>query len=232
MKISNSDSWVEKTEKSQAFFNPWLLSIYDFFVFRFISPYLWGCSKNQLIDRYMELSGHTHLEIGVGTGFLLDQYNPGNIDLSLMDLSNVCLERSAKRLRRYQPTIWRKNILHPIDGVNKPFDSISINYVMHCVAGEFTHKGAAFGHLKKLLKPDGVLFGTSVMKTDESNIFALIFMWLLNKVGVFNNTGDNITELEKSLKQHFSYVVVEKKSASVMFYATDSESQFDKLMEK
>jgi len=232
MKISNSDSWIEKTEKSQAFFNPWLLSIYDFFVFRFISPYLWGCSKNLLVERYDKLSGFTHLEVGVGTGYLLNKYNPQNIDLNLMDLSSNCLERSEKRLSRYQPTLWRKNILLPIDGFDKTFDSISLNYVMHCVAGDFSHKGVAFEHLKKLLNQNGVLFGTTVMKTPESSVFASMFMWLLKKIGVFNNADDNITGLDKALKQNFTYVVVEKKSASAMFYATDSESQFNKLMKK
>lgn len=221
-----------RTRKSQRFFNPLLLSIYDFFLFNFISPYLWGCKEALLVNWYRSLCGTKHLEVGVGTGHLLDKSSPAIHRLSLMDLSVSCLDKTSKRLKRYNPNTWHKNILLPLNDVEDRFDSISINYVMHCVAGTYKTKGVSFGYLKNLLTDDGVLFGASVLRTDDSGRAARILMNLLNWTGVFNNNGDTIQDLQESLQRHFRFSKVIKRSSSALFIATDCESSFRSIEEK
>jgi len=187
---------------------------------------LWGCSKETLIKRYDSHCRTKHLEVGVGTGYLLDKCQAPIQRLGLMDLSTACLYKTGKRLKHLSPAIWRRNILEPIEVVEEKFQSLSINYVMHCIPGSYSDKGIAFKHLKNLITDDGILFGASVIKTDQSNALAVGFMGLLNKIGVFNNAQDTVEELENALRRYFKFVKVEPRSASALFIATDSETSF------
>ena len=217
---------VEKTEGSQVYFNPVSLFFYDTVVYKLVSRFFWGCSTISLVERYQKLVDARHLEVGVGTGYLIDYFNPVAIDLTLMDLSESCLKKSAKRLVRYSPKMVKNNILQEYNEPIKPFLSIGLNYVMHCVAGDFSIKSIAFKNLKLLLDDEGVLFGVTVLNTTKSSIFAKGLMYLLNKIGVFNNTLDTILDLKKGLEQHFNYVDIETSSSAVLFFATDSERAF------
>jgi hypothetical protein len=226
MNKSQSLELAHKTARSQQYFSPMSLAVYDFVLYRFISKYLWGCSGESLIARYHQLVSQKHLEVGVGTSYLLDQQNPAKIDLTLMDLSEACLVKSNKRLARYSPKLIRWNILDAMTGINARFDSISLNYVMHCVAGDFSTKAVAFKNLKALLNDSGILFGVTVLNTKKSNIVARSFMWLLNRVGVFNNENDQVDALEAGLKKYFKYVDLIQSNAAVSFLATDDELVF------
>lgn len=228
-KIAFTQEIELKTHRSQWFFNPLLLSLYDVLLFNLISPWLWGCNKDLLVSRYRELCGRRHLEVGVGTGYLLDKASPAISLLGLMDLSTTCLEKTEKRLQRYSPKTWQNNILHPLDNVGLKFDTISINYVMHCVAGNYSTKGIAFDHLKSLLNTNGVLFGTSVIRTRHSSLPARGFMYCLNRAGVFNNQQDRCQDLEQALARHFSFSSVIYRSSTALFLATDDESTFRSL---
>ncbi len=227
-KISEKLMDVERRTKiSQAYFNPVMNYFYDFFLYRFISEYFWGCKTSRLIDRYKQNAKYRHLEVGAGTGFLLDKYNPKDIDLTLMDLSQAFLEKSSRRLIRYTPNLIRQNILYDIPWGDNKFDSISVNYVMHCVVGDFKSKGIAFGNIKSLLTDNGVLYGVTVLKTPESSLLAKLFMGFLNVSGVFNCGLDNAGDLERELNKVFDYVCVDLASSAALFFATDSELEFN-----
>lgn len=216
-----------KTKISQAYFNPVMNYFYDFFLYRFVSEYFWGCKTSRLIDRYKQNAKYRHLEVGAGTGFLLDKYNPKDIDLTLMDLSQSFLDKSSRRLIRYTPKLLRQNILYDIPWRDNKFYSISVNYVMHCVVGDFKSKGIAFRHLKSLLTDDGVLYGVTVLKTPKSSFVSKLFMGLLNISGVFNCRLDNADDLERELNKVFDYVCVDLASSAALFFATDSEIEFN-----
>lgn len=213
-----------QTQTSQWYFNPLLLPMYDFFVYRFVSRYIWGCSNNLLISRYGYYVKNNHLEVGVGTGYLLHNSNPLNISLDLMDLSKTCLFQSRKRLSRYSPNIIKHNILEEPIEEDKRYDSIGINYVMHCVSGDFTEKGIVFNNLKMLLKDNGVIFGATVLKNPESSRLARVFMKLLNFIGIFNNRNDGLEDLKNSLKKYFKFVNVELKSSVALFVVSDDSN--------
>lgn len=217
---------AHKIRTSQRYFNPWLLQLYDLTLYNFISPVLWGCSKETLIKRYDSYCRDKHLEVGVGTGYLLYNCQAPIHQLGLMDLSAACLNKTRRRLKHLSPDVWRRNILEPIEGVEEKFQSLSINYVMHCIPGSYTEKGIAFKHLKQFMTDDGILFGASIVKTDQSSVLAAGFMALLNKLGVFNNTQETAEDLEDALRRHFRFVKVEPRSASALFIATDSETSF------
>jgi SAM-dependent methyltransferase len=152
---------------------------------------------------------HNHLEVGVGTGFLLNRavFDSAHPRLALMDLSRECLEKTKRKVARYAPETYIQNLLEPIDQKIDKFDSIGVNYVMHCVPGNFKEKGIAFSHMRPLLSENGVLFGTSVLSEDiHQNLLAKPFMWLMNFRAVFNNRSDNARDLKECLEANFQVI--------------------------
>jgi len=227
----NIESGTGRTNLSQRYFNPLLISLYDFSVYRIVSQYIWGCSNSLLIHRYQHYVSPHHLEVGVGTGYLIDKSNANISRLDLMDLSRACLHKSSKRLHRYYPSVIRHNVLEKPLEEDKRYDSIGINYVMHCVAGDFTDKGIVFGNLKKLLTNRGVIFGATVMKTDQSSTRANLFMWILNRIGIFNNGNDNYDDLKHELEKYFRHVRVFicEKSSVALFAVSDEQHHVHEL---
>lgn len=229
-----NNSTGKKLKASQAYFNPLLLYFYDWVVFSFVAKNIWGVSVKQLLERYEQLVRKTHLEVGVGTGYLLDKLNPVDTNIDLMDLSESCLEKTRSRLTRFKPATYIHNILEPYtnkaNNLEGRYQSLSLNFVMHCVPGDFKEKSVAFRHLKKLLADDGVLFGVSVVAQDnKANPLAKPVMWLLNAIGLFNNSNDHPGDLRSGLEVHFRYVSVKVVSASVFFIATDDENVFKEI---
>lgn len=196
-------NYSQEVARSQRYFNPFSLLIYDAVLYGVISKFAWGSSIGRLDAHYRKYASSNHLEVGVGTGYLLDRvrFESTAPRLALMDLSASCLEKTRQKVARYAPEVYTQNLLEPIAHSPAPFDSIGINYVMHCVPGSFAEKGIAFRHLTTLLSDHGVLFGTSVLSESvNKNLLARPFMWLMNAMGVFNNRRDNATELKTALE--------------------------------
>ena len=208
-----------KIEKSQQYFNKLSLFFYDAILYGVISKYAWGCSIARLDAHYARHASANHLEVGVGTGFLLNRVRfPARPRLALMDLSAECLEKTRRKVARYTPATYVQNILEPVVHQIDKFDSISINYVMHCVPGSFKEKGVAFSNLAVLLAPGATLFGTTVLSQHvHKNVLARPFMWLMNALEVFNNRNDSARELEAYLREHFQVVQFELAGVTAFF---------------
>jgi hypothetical protein len=89
-----------------------------------------------LLDLYRNNLSSRHLEAGVGTGFFIDRADPGGFEqLTLLDINQHCLARSARRLARYQPLLCEANLLAPIAVELEPADSIGLTYVPALLAG-------------------------------------------------------------------------------------------------
>ncbi len=135
-----------------------------------------------------------------------------------MDLSQACLAKTTHKLSRYAPETYLQNLLEPIRHKTAKFDSIGVNYVMHCVPGSFKEKGVAFSHLQALLADDGVLFGTTVLSDGvRKNLLARPFMWLMNYLGVFNNRRDSAGDLKHYLDIHFRVLQFEVVGVTAFF---------------
>lgn len=219
--VQQSVSASQQLINSQRFFNQVSLFFYDFLLYGFISKYAWGCAPSLLKRHYARFITANHLEVGVGTGYLLDKatFPVDHPRLVLMDFSQSCLNKTQKRLRRYQPTCYQQNILEPITEAISGFDSIGINYVMHCVPGSFKEKGIAFAHLKTLLNKGGVLFGSTVLYQGVSkNAFSQALMWFLNAIGVFLNKEDHLDDLRACLSKNFEHVEIEVQGSVAIFW--------------
>jgi hypothetical protein len=211
---------AKKTRRSQQYFNKLSLIFYDFILYGVVSKYAWGTSIQRLDAHYKKYASSNHLEVGVGTGYLLNRivFDSARPRLALMDLSVACLDKTKRKLSRYAPETYIQNLLEPLQQTIPAFDSISINYVMHCVPGSFKEKGIAFAHLKPLMSQDGVLFGATVLSQQVSkNVLAVAAMWLLNFLGVFNNRKDNAQDLKGCLDENFQVIEFEVIGVTAFF---------------
>jgi hypothetical protein len=192
--------------KGAAAYTPLALAFYDLAVLGFSNSFVWRCSSHVLLDFYNQHISDKHLDIGVGTGYFLDRCRfPSTAPkIALFDLSPHSLAKSANRLRRYNPSCHMGNALQCIDIGVSGFDSISLNYLLHCLPGNLASKGIVFEHAKPLLRDGGVIFGSTILGEGvRHNPLAKRLMKIYNAKGIFSNLSDRQSDLEAGLKAHF-----------------------------
>lgn len=182
------------------------LKFYDVVVLRIFNRLIWQCPSRNIQQMYQRHVSNNHLEVGVGTGIYLQhcRFPSENPRLGILDLNPHCLDVAARRLARYRPEIYRKNLYEPMI-LNAPaFDSIGLNYVLHCLPGNFETKSVVLAHLKKLLNPGGVIFGATLLGKDVDHPWqAKIAMRIFNDQKIFSNRQDSLAELKTILAGEF-----------------------------
>lgn len=220
-----SDIAVEEelsVHAGQAVYSRPMLRFYDLLVFRYNLPVLWRCSKDRLLQLYDENAGTRHLDIGVGTGYLIDKCHfPSKApEITLMDLNRNSLSFTARRLERYSPRIHRANVLEPWRLSERTFDSVAMVSLLHCVPGTLRSKAIAFSHAQSALVPEGSLFGATVLGTEADHTrHSERVMKRFNRRGVFSNLEDRREDLEASLADVFATYEVEVQGSVALFTA-------------
>ena len=211
---------AEQTNLGQAAFTKDRLAAYDLLVLDLTCRLIWRCSSEHVLALYQKHLSGNHLEVGVGTGFFLDRcsFPASRPRLALLDLNSNCLEHAGQRVARYNPETYQANVLAPIEIDARRFDSVCLNYVLHCLPGALPEKGIVFAHLKALLNPGGVLFGSTVLQGGVHRTApAKLFMRWLNARGVFCNKRDELDGLVRALEQHLTDVRVEVVGSVALF---------------
>lgn len=212
----------EQVEAGQAAYTPGMLSIYNFLILRVIVPYIWKCPVDNVIKLYNNNITSNHLEIGVGSGYFLEncKFPSDNPRLALMDLNPNSLKFTARRVSRYKPEVYRANILEPIETDMEKFDSVAINAVIHCLPGTMSTKLVVFDHIKSLLNPGGVVFGSTILNIGvKQNWLTKRFMKNFNERKIFCNLKDDLSTLEEGLAKRFSKSEVRVIGTAALFRA-------------
>jgi 2-polyprenyl-3-methyl-5-hydroxy-6-metoxy-1,4-benzoquinol methylase len=206
----------------QAVYTRRTLDLYDVVVLGLSNALIWKCPTRRLLDHYNENVAAKHLDVGVGTGWFLDHcsFPSGGPEITLLDLNTACLERASARIRRYAPKTVHANILEPVEVEAGPFDSIGLNYVLHCLPGNLSQKAIVFDHLKPLLTQGGVVFGSTLLAegVDRSRA-AQALMRFYNKKGIFSNRQDSVEDLRRELETRFEDVRIETVGCAALFVA-------------
>ena len=149
----------------QAVYTKRVLRAYDFIVLGVSNRLLWKCPTQRLIEHYNKHLTANHLDVGVGTGYFLDncRFPSPTPRIALMDLNQNTLDFSTARIKRYKPKTYCRNVLAPIHIDAAKFDSVGANYLIHCIPGSIKSKSVAFDHLKALMNPNAVLFGATLL---------------------------------------------------------------------
>ena len=202
-----------------------VLSLYDPVVLGLSNTYLWRCPTRELLRFYDEHVSDRHLDVGVGSGYFLDRcrFPVAHPTLALLDFSEGSLRFTEHRVRRYAPVSYRADILQPLAPAAidlAPFRSIGLNYVLHCLPGDLPYKARVFGHLRGLLAPGGVLFGSTILgRPAPHGLLARRLMALYNRRGIFSNQHDTREALEQVLAAHFSQHEICVRGSVALFVA-------------
>jgi 2-polyprenyl-3-methyl-5-hydroxy-6-metoxy-1,4-benzoquinol methylase len=202
----------EQVLAGQAVYTKQTLRAYDFVVLTVSNALIWSCPTARILEHYNTYVSANHLDVGVGTGYFLDrcQYPAAKPRVGLMDLNPSALEFASRRIARYRPETYQRNVLEPVALEAPKFDSVGINYLLHCLPGTLESKAVVFDHVKALVHPDAVVFGSTILQGGvRRNAAARRLMEFYNRKGVFTNRHDSLDGLRSELKQRFKEVSVE-----------------------
>lgn len=216
---------VNDTPRARGFrgyehYSPLVLGIYDWWVHWMNNRFFWHCPTSRLILHYQRHVTANHLEIGPGTGYLLDRCGlpGGEPRLVLCDMNAHCLAKAGRRLARYHPALLRRDALSPIEDFGECFDSAGMNYVLHCLPGDMVTKREVFAHIAACLNPGGVCFGSTLLSIGvPMSPQGRLQSWLLNLAGSFCNREDSLSGLDAALRSEFADVQIEVHGCVALF---------------
>lgn len=205
----------------QAPYTPLTLAAYDLWVTHLSNRLFWQCPNAEILALFERNVSANHLDVGVGSGFYLARahWPVERPRLVLMDLNENSLAHAARRVAHLQPETLRANVLDPLPDI-APFDSVSLNYLLHCLPGTMASKAVVFENLKAVLNPGGVVFGSTILhKGVERNPLARGVMALYNRRRFFTNTADDLRTLEAALHENFADVELRVRGCVGLFAA-------------
>lgn len=211
---------AEQITAGQAIYGKRVLAGYDFVVLGVSNRFIWKCPTRRLLAHYDKYITANHLDVGVGTGYFLDNchFASPTPRVALLDMNQNALDWAARRITRYRPETFLRNVLEAISIDAAKFDSVGVNYLLHCLPGSIESKAMAFDHLKTLMNPDAVLFGSTLLQGGVTRSwFARRLMDVYNRKGIFSNQHDNLDGLTRALTQRFREVSVEAIGSAALF---------------
>jgi hypothetical protein len=212
----------EDIEAGQAVYTPRVLRLYDLLVLGLSNRFIWKCPTPRLLAFYDAHVTGNHLDVGVGTGYFLDRchFPAASPRVALMDLNENALRFAANRIARAAPKTFRRNVLEPIVFDAEPFDSIGVNYLLHCLPGAIEEKAIVFDHLRPLMRDGAILFGSTLLQGGVArSAAARRLMAFYNAKGVFSNARDDLDGLRSALEARFRDVSIEVVGCAALFSA-------------
>ncbi len=200
---------TKQIQAGQAVYTPRTLRAYDFIVLGVSNRMIWKCPTSHLLEHYNKHVTDNHLDVGVGSGYFLDRCRFGSSSprVALMDLNADALDFASSRIRRYQPETYRRDVLKPLSLDCDKFDSIAVNYLIHCLPGAMLTKSVIFDHLAEIMNSGAVIFGSTLLQGGvQRGWTAKRLMQFYNDKGIFTNTNDSLGDLESALQSRFCNV--------------------------
>jgi 2-polyprenyl-3-methyl-5-hydroxy-6-metoxy-1,4-benzoquinol methylase len=212
----------EEIEAGQAVYSKEYLYIYDTLVLGLANRFVWRCPTQRILNLYDRHVTANHLDVGIGTGYFLDRckFPTASPRVTLIDLNATSLQFSARRIARYRPETYLRNILEPLALDIERFDSVEISYLLHCLPGSMPAKGMVLDHLKALMNTNGVLFGATIVQDGiQRNFAARPIARMANLMGIFSNGLDYLDGLKTALTQRFRDVSIDLSGCAALFSA-------------
>tara|TARA_Y100001933_G_scaffold265240_1_gene337787 strand:- start:785 stop:1693 length:909 start_codon:yes stop_codon:yes gene_type:complete len=220
--MTATSSQAIDTHAGQAVYSPFVLKLYDAWVLGISNRLIWKCPTKHLLAMYQQHVTSNHLDVGVGTGYFLKKTRwPINTQLALMDMNPNSLATAAARVPGLTPCTFEADVFEPWSLGDKLFDSISMNYLLHCLPGNLQNKSVVFEHAKAHLTSGGTLFGSTLLGKDlPRSSTAKRLMDIYNRKGIFSNTEDSLDILEHVLSQYFAKVEIQTRGCCAIFIAS------------
>ncbi|MBL1101981.1 class I SAM-dependent methyltransferase [Streptomyces coffeae] len=195
----------DKVHAGQAMYGPWTLPLYDLMAFKINCRFLFRVPVSEVVAMFDRNVSPEHLDLGVGTGYFLDncRTHPGQ-SITLADLNEHSLRHAARRLARFDVTTVRANALEPLPLSEATFGSASMNFLLHCIPGSIREKAKVLDHVAACVRPGGRLFGATVLTQGVPvGTAARVNFRMWNKRGLMNNSEDSLEDLRTELAARF-----------------------------
>jgi hypothetical protein len=212
----------EEVEAGQAVYSRAVLAVYDVGVLWFSNRFVWRCPSRHLRELYDRHVGARHLDVGVGTGYFIDhcRFPVPDPEITLLDLNENSLAAAAKRTRRYAPRSVRANVLEPVDLGESRFDSVGLNFLLHCLPGTLETKAAVFRNLRPYVEAGGVFFGSTILgRGVPHTALSRRVQALYNRKGIFTNEADDPESLRAVLERELGEHELELRGSVALFSA-------------
>nr|AFU65896.1 DacM3 [Dactylosporangium sp. SC14051] len=200
-----------------------ILAAYDLWVLGFVCSRIWHCPRREMLALYDEHAGAEHLDLGPGTGFFLDRcrFPTPAPKLVLADLNEEVLRKTGGRLHRYHPTLYKRDVLQPLELGAARFDSVGMNFLLHCLPGGMRHKTTVFDHVRQYVRPGGRIFGSTVLARGvRHGRMAPKALESLNADEVMHNAEDDLGDLDAALAARFDTYRLWTKGSVGLFVVT------------
>ncbi|WP_135235326.1 class I SAM-dependent methyltransferase [Nocardia sp. CS682] len=203
-------------------YTPGLLRVYDRIVLGINNKVVWRCETTHLLDQYSRLSSAVHLDIGPGTGDLLERAPLGAARtpvVELVDLSVHALEEASRRLRKrgIEARAHYGSVLGELP-VNQRFRSVAASLLMHCLPGTWSEKGRAFQRVADVTSADGVFFGATVLAEPSTPLSRAVDGYF-RAHKAFDNARDDLDGLRYALDRAWSDVSVTRVGQTALWTA-------------
>ena len=205
--------------------------LYDFVTYEINGRFGWGITKSQIQTLYNRFAGtEAHCEVGLATPSLVAGAVPQSAAVLIVDVDSDFLTKAEKTLKELGYGSIKKvthDITTPFEGrMDAKYEAIGLNFVLHCVPGTLSpsSKGVCFQHLKAVLAPGGVLFGSTVLGYSAGhNMFGSFIMKKYNdpSIGIFRNGDDDLRDIRAALARAFKRFEVKMYGRVVVYAATD-----------
>lgn len=212
----------EESIAGQAVYSKKLLSIYDLWVLGISNSLIWKCRTKNILHWLNQNLTSNHLDVGVGTGFYLEHctFPDSKVRLGLLDLNPNSLEATAKRASRYTPEVYQADILQPLPTLPQRFDSVSLNYLLHCLPGDLRSKAILFDHLAPWLNPGAIISGSTILHEGvPQGLAAKRLMQFYNQKKIFSNSADSLDALQSQLASRYTDVELKVIGCVALFQA-------------
>lgn len=207
----------------QAVYNRAVLTIYDLTVLHTAVPVIMGCPLRALVALYERNLGASHVDIGVGTGYLLDRarFPVPDPRITLVDLNPAPLRVTAARLRRYHARPVLASALDPLPLATSSAESAGLCLLLHCLPGTMSRKADALTHAARVVRPGGRVFGATVLGAEvPRRAPARALMSVYNARGIFHNAADSPDALRAELTTRFRSHTLTLHGCIALFEAT------------
>lgn len=213
------------SKRGQAIYTPWSLKFYNLWVVNFSNRFIWRCPKHKIQALYDENVSAKHLDIGVGTAYFLKNCQwPKDVKLSLMDVNTHSLNLANQKMKHLNPIRYQADIYKPQTFLKDLFQSISMSYLLHCLAGDMRAKTTAIRHAVDMLEPGGRLFGATIISDDSKHtVFSRKLMNFYNSKEIFSNEFDSERALRHALKGLLENLKIETHGCVALFSGNKSK---------
>jgi SAM-dependent methyltransferase len=212
--------------RGQADYTPFLLRLYDPIVLGVVAGLVWRVPAEPLIDNYRHNIRDRHLDIGPGTGYLIDRSGlPAGSSVTIVDPNPNVLRHTARKLARYELTAVEADVLKPLP-VEGPFESAGMNMVWHCLPGPLTRKASAIQNIAAVLSPSGTFFGATILgRAADHSWLGHRVLTAFNRRGAFDNLDDTAGGLRDVLEASFDRVDLQVLRSAAIFAASGPRRQ-------